>query len=117
MGVIKPPPRQKANAIHISEISLVKQIRVIKRITKHTTLSEQFQNQIEKTVEKDKIDTSNTQIHDRSLSWLGTGTSVKSGGVKLVLWYKTQKRISNHRRKKPCILFGSKKLITCTIQI
>ena len=30
-----------------------------------------------------------TQIHDSSLSWLGTGTSIKiikSGGVKLVLW-------------------------------
>jgi len=24
-----------------------------------------------------KIDTSNTYIHDRSLSWLGTGTSIK----------------------------------------
>jgi hypothetical protein len=34
---------------------------------------------------KDKIDTPSTQIHDRSLSWLGTGTSIKSGGVKLVL--------------------------------
>ena len=26
------------------------------------------------------------QIHDRSLSWPGTGTSIKSGRVKLVLW-------------------------------
>jgi hypothetical protein len=25
-------------------------------------------------------------IHDRSLSWLGTGTSITSGGIKLVLW-------------------------------
>jgi hypothetical protein len=25
-------------------------------------------------------------MHDRSLSWLVTGTSIKSGGVKLVLW-------------------------------
>ena len=34
-----------------------------------------------------KIDTLNTQIHDRSsLSWLGTGTSIKSGSVKLILW-------------------------------
>ena len=29
-------------------------------------------------------DAPNTQIHDRSLSWLGTDTSVKSGGFKLV---------------------------------
>lgn len=31
-----------------------------------------------------------TQIHDRSLSWLGTGISRKSGGVKLVSWTQTQ---------------------------
>jgi len=37
------------------------------------------------------IDTSNTQIHDRLfLSWLGTGTVIQSGGVKLVvLWVQT----------------------------
>ena len=28
-------------------------------------------------------------INDRSLSWLGTDTSIKSGGVKLVLWAQT----------------------------
>jgi hypothetical protein len=27
----------------------------------------------------------NAQIHDRALSWLGTGTSIKRGGVKLLL--------------------------------
>jgi len=32
-----------------------------------------------------KIDTPNIHIHDRSLSWIGTGTSIKSGGAKLVL--------------------------------
>ena len=37
-------------------------------------------------VERGKIDTPNTQIHDSSLSWVGTGTSIKSGGVRLVLW-------------------------------
>jgi len=31
------------------------------------------------------MDTPKTQIDDRSLFWLGTGTSIKSGGVKLVL--------------------------------
>ena len=41
-----------------------------------------------KIVQRDKIDTTKTQIrvHDRSISWLGTDTSIKSGGVKLVLW-------------------------------
>jgi hypothetical protein len=38
-----------------------------------------------KIIAKSKIDTSNTQIHYRSLSWLGTGTSIKSGVVMLVL--------------------------------
>ena len=38
-----------------------------------------------KIIERVGIDTPNTQIHDRSLSWLGTGTSITSGGVKLVL--------------------------------
>jgi hypothetical protein len=37
-----------------------------------------------KMTERGKIDTPNTQIHDRSLSWLGTGTSIKRGGVMLV---------------------------------
>ena len=43
-----------------------------------------------KIVERSKIDKSKiTQIYDRSLSWLGTGTSIKSGGIKLVLWTQT----------------------------
>jgi hypothetical protein len=37
-----------------------------------------------KIVEIGKIDTPNTQIYGRSLSLLGTGTSIKSGGVILV---------------------------------
>jgi len=41
------------------------------------------------TVERDKIDTPNIKIHDRSFSWLGTGTSIKDGGVKLVWWTQT----------------------------
>jgi hypothetical protein len=37
-------------------------------------------------IERGKIDTHKTHIHDRSLSGLGTGTSIKGGGIKLVLW-------------------------------
>jgi len=37
-----------------------------------------------KIVKREKIDIPNTQIHDCSLLCLGTGTSIKSGGVKLV---------------------------------
>jgi hypothetical protein len=44
---------------------------------------EQSQNKI---VERGKIDTTKTHVHDRSLSWLDTGTSITSGGVKLVLF-------------------------------
>jgi len=43
-----------------------------------------------KIVERCKIDTPNTQIHNRSLSWIGTGTSIKSGGIEIVLWDQTQ---------------------------
>ena len=35
-----------------------------------------------KKVEGAKFDTPNTHINDRSLSWLGTDTSIKSGGGK-----------------------------------
>ena len=35
-----------------------------------------------KMVEMGKINTPNRHIHDRSLSWLETGTSILSGGVK-----------------------------------
>ena len=34
-------------------------------------------------VERDKINTPSTQIHDFPLSWLVTGTSIKSGGKKI----------------------------------
>jgi hypothetical protein len=33
---------------------------------------------------RSKIDTSNTQIHDHSSSWLGASTSIRSGRAKLV---------------------------------
>jgi hypothetical protein len=36
-----------------------------------------------KIVERGKIDTSNTHVHDSSLSWLCASTSIKSGGIKL----------------------------------
>jgi len=37
-------------------------------------------------VEIDKIDIPNTHIHDCSITWLSTGTLIKGGGAKLVLW-------------------------------
>ena len=55
------------------------------KYTKNITLSEQVQTPIEKSW-KEIVDNHNIQIHDHSISWLGTGTSIKSGGVKLVLF-------------------------------
>ena len=39
--------------------------------------------------ERGNVDTLNTQIHDSTLTCLGTGTSIKRGGVKLVLLAQT----------------------------
>jgi hypothetical protein len=50
-----------------------------------------------KIIERSKIDTPSTQIHDLSLSWLGTDTSIKSGGVKLVNNTGIGYIIHNHR--------------------
>jgi hypothetical protein len=53
--------------------------------TKNIPQSEQFQNEIENSRNTGKIDVCNIHIHDRSLSWLGTSTPLKCGGVKVVL--------------------------------
>ena len=37
---------------------------------------------MEKSLTTDDIDTPNTQIYDRTFSWFGAGTSIKSDGVK-----------------------------------
>jgi hypothetical protein len=42
----------------------------------NNTLSEQFQNQIATNVEIEVYSIHLTHIHDCSLSWLGTGTSI-----------------------------------------
>jgi hypothetical protein len=38
--------------------------------------------------ERGNFGTLNIQIHDRSHSWLGAGTSLKNGGVGLISWDK-----------------------------
>ena len=50
------------------------------------TINKTGPNSNRKIIERDKVDNHNIQIHDRSISWLGTGTSINSGEVKLVLW-------------------------------
>ena len=55
----------------------------MKNKNKTFALSENFQIQ-QKNYKKKKIRNPNTQIHDRSIFWIDTGTSMKSGGVKLV---------------------------------
>jgi len=49
---------------------------------KYHTVRTVLQSSI-KIVESGKIGTPSTQLHERSFSWLGTDTSIKSGGVKL----------------------------------
>jgi hypothetical protein len=53
-------------------------------IKKYNTV-ETIRKSIIKVASRGKIDTSNTQIHDCSLSLSETGHSMQSGGVKLVL--------------------------------
>ena len=57
-----------------------------------------------KIVKRYKIDTPNKQIHDISLSWLDTGTSIKSGRIKLVLWAQAS-TLSEMIRSCYCFLF------------
>ena len=46
--------------------------------------SSKFQSKIR--INRGDIDTRNIHIHDHTLSYLGTGTSIKSGGAMQVLW-------------------------------
>ena len=61
-----------------------------------------FPKSSRKTVESGQIYTPNTQIHDHPLSWFGTGTSIKSGVVKLVLWTRTS---SLREMRRSCTCF------------
>ena len=49
-----------------------------------TTLSVTISKSNTNLVERLKINTPCTQLHDRSLSWLRTDTSIKSDGAKLI---------------------------------
>jgi hypothetical protein len=51
---------------------------------------EKFLKSNRKIVGRDNIDTPDKHIHDRSLSRLGTGTSIYRDGLKLVLWDKNK---------------------------
>ena len=52
---------------------------------------------LSKIVERSKIDTTNTHIHDRSLSFLDTATPIKGGEVKLVALFQAQWDRCNQR--------------------
>ena len=62
--------------------------------TKNATLPETVPKYNRKIAETVKIDNPNTHIHEGAYSWLGTGTSIKSGGIIPILW--TQ----NHYEKR-----------------
>jgi len=54
---------------------------------KNTTMFETVPKSNRIIVDRGKIDTSHTKLlHDRSFSWLGIGTSIKSGRVKLLFY-------------------------------
>ena len=46
-----------------------------------------------KIVERGKIDTTNTQIHDHSPSWPSIEIAIKSGGTKPGLWTQMKKKL------------------------
>jgi hypothetical protein len=49
-----------------------------------------FENVLTANVARGKINSPDTEIHDLSLSWFGTGTPIKSVGVKpFFLWAQT----------------------------
>jgi hypothetical protein len=51
-------------------------------------MSEQFRNPLETRRKRQKICSLHTNTRP-SFSWLGIGTSIKRGGVRLVLWSQT----------------------------
>jgi len=66
-----------------SKTTVISYKKIMKK--QNITLTEQLQNPIEKLSKEANSIPINTQIHDRSLSWTGTGTSMKkSFRVKLV---------------------------------
>ena len=63
-----------------------------------------------KIVERIKIDNPSTQMHDCWLSWLGTGTLIKRGGVKLVFMDPSQMiqlcKCFPHVSKMPTLVYN-----------
>ena len=83
---------------------------VIKWEMKNAALSEKIEYPRKKITERSKIDTSNTQIRNRLLSRLATVTSIKSGGVKLVLWTQTRENVPrklgcSHRHEHTLVIW------------
>ena len=66
-----------------------KLLLTIKWKAKNIILSEQFRNPIKQNRKKTHTDTPSTRIHNLLLFCLKKSTSIKCGGVKLVVWAKT----------------------------
>ena len=64
-------------------VGTVQKYHTVRTVLKYHTVRTVLNSNI-KVIKRGKMDTPNTP-RDRSLSWLGTGTSVKSDGVRLVL--------------------------------
>ena len=72
----------KKCTIRLKQLNTKLQLSI--KIKQKMTLQGQNNSKI-KSIYRRKRQNKNFQIHDRSFSGLGTGTSIKSGGVKLVL--------------------------------
>jgi hypothetical protein len=76
---------------HLGAILIPEHRRKVQTILKTTTLSKQLKKQSQlniRIVERGLIDTTISQIHDRSKSWLGTDTSIKNGGFDSVVVFR-----------------------------
>ena len=60
-----------------------------------------------KIMKRGKIDTTFTQIYKFSLSWLGIGIKITTGGVDIAIWTETS-RLSEVMRSCMCFPNGSK---------
>lgn len=80
-NVVGPSPKTNKTKAKKKQPSKKKE-KKMKKKEKNTNLHIKYHS----VVERDKIATSNTHTYECSLSWLGTGGSIKCAGVKLVLW-------------------------------
>lgn len=83
---------------HVVQLSRIKEHNENQNVTP----SDQFCNPTGNWRNRDKMDTPNIHVHNHLLSWLSDGISIKSGGIKPVLWDKASHLTVIMR---PCMFF------------